>query len=78
MRTKKKLSRLFSGCWNCPPPDKISGSLQYNTYVTVSILEWTIYIGGGIFVGDFCFGKIALFSLFLWNKIQMPKLKLLQ
>ena len=29
------------------------------------------------FVGGFCFGKIASSSLFLWNKIQMPKLKLL-
>ena len=32
---------------------------------------------GVTFVGDFCLGKIVLYSLFLWNKIQMPKLKLL-
>ena len=30
------------------------------------------------FVGDFCFGEIALYPhCFLWNKIQMPKLKML-
>ena len=30
---------------------------------------------GVAFVGDFCLGKIALSSL--WNKIKMPKLKML-
>ena len=32
---------------------------------------------GVTFVGDFCFGELPYPHCFLWNKIQMPKLKLL-
>ena len=34
-------------------------------------------LGGGIFVSDFCFRKLPHSHCYLWNKIQMPKLKLL-
>ena len=32
---------------------------------------------GVTFVGDFCLGKLPYPRCFLWNKIQMPKSKLL-